>query len=97
MPVRPTPPGVGTATRPRPLNAPVRVKIRVDPDGFPRTIVLRGRRLLVVSVAERWRIDEGWWRDIPLSRLYYRLVLVDGRLVTVFHDLRDTSWWTQRS
>jgi hypothetical protein len=51
----------------------------------------------VVRIAERWRIDEGWWGANPVSRLYYRLVLDDGRLVTVYRDLRDETWWAQRS
>jgi hypothetical protein len=50
-----------------------------------------------MQVAERWRIDEGWWGPNALSRLYYRLVLVDGRLVTVYRDLVDETWWAQRS
>jgi hypothetical protein len=59
----------------------------------------RGRRrpLPVTRVAERWRIDEGWWGPNPVSRLYYRLVLADGRLVTVYRDLDDGTWWAQRS
>ncbi|HET9557925.1 MAG TPA: hypothetical protein VFS70_12365 [Actinomycetota bacterium] len=51
----------------------------------------------MTRVAERWRIDEGWWGPNPLSRLYYRLVLSDGRLVTVYRDLGDETWWAQRS
>ena len=87
---------------PRPLNAPVRIPVQVDPAGAPRAIGLPGplgrrRAVPVAQVAERWRIDEGWWGPNPLSRLYYRLVLADGRLVTVYRDLDDGTWWTQRS
>jgi hypothetical protein len=84
---------------PRPVNAPVRIPVQVDPAGEPRAIGLPGRRrsIPVTQVAERWRIDEGWWGPNALSRLYYRLVLVDGRLVTVYRDLVDETWWAQRS
>ena len=87
---------------PRPLNAPVRVPVQIDPAGEPRAIGLasplgRRRPVPVTQVAERWRIDEGWWGPNPLSRLYYRLVLADGRLVTVYRDLGDETWWAQRS
>jgi hypothetical protein len=87
---------------PRPLNAPVCIAVRVDPAGEPRAIGLPGpwdrrRPIPVMRVAERWRIDEGWWGPNPLSRLYYRLVLADGRLVTVYRDLDDGTWWAQRS
>ena len=86
---------------PRPLNAPMRIPVKVDPAGEPRAIGLpgpgRGRAVPVAQVAERWRIDEGWWGPNPLSRLYYRLVLTDGRLVTVYRNLGDETWWAQRS
>jgi hypothetical protein len=87
---------------PRPVNAPVRIPVQVDPAGEPRAIGLPGpqgrrRPVPVMQVAERWRIDEGWWGPNALSRLYYRLVLVDGRLVTVYRDLVDEAWWAQRS
>lgn len=87
---------------PRPVNAPVRMPVQVDPAGEPRAIGPPGpqghrRPIPVAQVAERWRIDEGWWGPNPLSRLYYRLVLADGRLVTVYRDLGDETWWAQRS
>jgi hypothetical protein len=85
---------------PRPVNAPVRISVQVDPAGEPRAIgAPQGRRrpIPVAQVAERWRIDEGWWGANPLSRLYYRLVLDDGGLVTVYRDLGDGTWWAQRS
>ena len=90
--------------RPRPVNLPERIPVQVGPRGEPRAVGLpgpsgRGRRrpVPVVRIAERWRIDEGWWGANPVSRLYYRLVLDDGRLVTVYRDLRDETWWAQRS
>jgi hypothetical protein len=51
----------------------------------------------VAAVQERWRVDEGWWWDRPVSRLYWQLVLIDGRLVTVYQDLEDKTWWLQRA
>ena len=44
---------------------------------------------------ETWRIDDGWWRQRPVSRLYYRLALEDGRTVTVYRDLVSGGCWRQ--
>jgi hypothetical protein len=91
--------------RPRPLNTPVRIPVRASPGGEPEAIGLPGprghpqrgwRAVPVAQVMERWRIDDGWWGTNPVSRLYYRLALNDGRLVTVYRDLRDETWWAQQ-
>jgi hypothetical protein len=91
----PAPPG--SVGRLRSLNAPVRVQVRLGRDDAPARIVLRGRARTVAGVQERWRIDEGWWWERPVSRTYWRLVLDDGRQVTVYEDEVDHTWWTQRA
>ncbi len=67
------------------------------PDRRPKAVVYRGRRLAVAEVAERWRIDDEWWRDQPVSRMYYELVMADGRKLVVFEDLLTGKWFTQRA
>ena len=79
-----------------PLHNPRRV--RVDPaadSGEPIVVHLSRRRLAVESVLERWRIDDEWWRDRPISRVYYRLLLEDGRTVDVYKALRSGRWFQQ--
>lgn len=88
---------MGSGGRLRAVNAPVPVQVCTSSDGVPSTIVLRGRPCDVVTVQERWRVDEGWWWDRPVSRLYWQLVLIDGRLITVYQDLQDKTWWAQRA
>jgi hypothetical protein len=41
-------------------------------------------------------VDDEWWRDTPLSRMYYQLQLEGGRVVTVYQDLIGDEWWLQR-
>jgi hypothetical protein len=49
----------------------------------------------VEVVRERWRIDDEWWRE-AISREYHDVVLDDGRVVTLYHDLSDDLWYAQR-
>ena len=83
----------------RPLGLPHLADVETDDRGIP-VAVLRGQRLRSVTrVQERWRVIEGWWRDGALTRTYARLVLDDGRVMTLFHD--DTcpstdGWYEQR-
>jgi hypothetical protein len=44
---------------------------------------------------ETWRIDDEWWWERPVSRLYYSLLLEDGRVVTVYCDKAVGCWAIQ--
>jgi hypothetical protein len=50
----------------------------------------------VASIQDRWRIDDEWWRDSAISRLYFAVQLHGGRMVTVYEDLLRGGWWLQR-
>ncbi|MSQ21825.1 MAG: hypothetical protein EXR53_00745 [Dehalococcoidia bacterium] len=61
------------------------------------TVQLKGRWLKVESMADRWRIDDEWWRSEPVSRLYYDCMVDQGLKVTVFHDLVAGQWFLQKA
>jgi hypothetical protein len=50
----------------------------------------------VSAVQDRWRLDDEWWRERPISRLYHMLVLEDGTLLLVYRDLLVDAWYMQR-
>ena len=90
-----------------PLGLPRPLRVRLDGRGEPRELTRtpRGRaggggaRLAVERVEEVWRIAEEWWRETPLRRTYYRVLVDGGRPLTLFHD--DTAppaegWYEQR-
>ncbi len=78
----------------RPLIASEPVRVHRDAQGRPESVVLKGKVLEVASIREAWRIDDEWWRT-PLSRWYFQLVLENGRLLTVYRDLRSRRWFAQ--
>ncbi len=100
-------PGAGAL---RPLNLPV--PVTVQEDACQRPLILsksppkRGRRpkaafsekpgLKVVSIDNTWKIDEEWWREKPIVRLYYQVTTEDGRRITLFRDLTTGEWYQQR-
>lgn len=81
----------------RPLNRPRPVRVEADAEGRPLAVTLRGQRLRVLQVQDTWRIDDEWWRERPVNRVYYRVALKDGRVVTVYKDLVSGRWARQRS
>jgi len=80
----------------RPLREPRPVDVEADGEGRPAAVTLRpGERLRVLQVQDTWRIDDEWWRERPVSRVYYSLLLEDGRAVTVYDDLDRRLWSAQ--
>ena len=41
-------------------------------------------------------LDDEWWREHAIARLYYELILDDGTFLTVYHDLTTDAWFEQR-
>ncbi len=90
-------PGAGAL---RPLNLPVPVTVQEDACQRPLTLSKSppkgGRRLNVVSIDNMWKIDEEWWREKPIVRMYYQVTTEDGRRITLFRDLSTGEWYQQR-
>ena len=100
-------PGAGAL---RPLNLPVPITVEEDACQQPLTLSKpspkRGRRLKaaslekprlkVVSIDNMWKIDEEWWREKPIVRMYYQVTTEDGRRITLFRDLTTGEWYQQR-
>jgi hypothetical protein len=82
---------------PRPLQQPRPVYVQADPDGRPLALQRRGwpRPVAVARIQDRWRIDDEWWREQPIARLYHLVLLVDGTVWTIYHDLLADAWFAQ--
>lgn len=79
----------------RPLNRPRPLRVEAGDDDRPVALHLANGRFAVEAVLETWRIDDEWWRKRPLSRMYYRVLLEDGRTVTVYRDEANGRWAQQ--
>jgi len=87
----------------RPLNSPRPLDVETDADGVPVGVHLSGQtgarlggqRCAVESVIETWRIDDEWWREQPVSRVYWRLLLENGCALDVYRDAVCGRWYKQ--
>jgi hypothetical protein len=78
------------------LSQPKLVVVRTDEQGDPVHVRLPGKTARRVAVIrERWQIDDEWWRQ-AISRDYRTIVLDDGRVLTLYHDLIDGVWYVQK-
>jgi hypothetical protein len=78
----------------KPVNLPEPIAVDEDKAGRPLSVTL-GRRLPVAVIDDIWRLDDEWWRARPLSRMYYAVILGNGRRLTLYRDLVDGKWYHQ--
>jgi hypothetical protein len=81
----------------RPLNPPIPVEVRENAQQKPLSIRIKRRWLSVVSINDLCNVDEEWWREKPIVRMYYRVSTEDGRQITVFRDMLDGAWYRQNA
>ncbi len=62
-----------------------------------RTIRSDGQWMQVVSIEDRWKINDEWWRGekLEIERLYFDVILENSQRMTVFHDLVRDTWSRQ--
>jgi hypothetical protein len=70
--------------------------MRADTAGVPTALRRNGEWLPVIELLDRYRTDDRWWTERPVSRTYYEVLLQDGRTVTVFRDEIKGSWCEQK-
>lgn len=78
----------------RPLGLPRPIEVRTDRRGWPVALKL-DRRWAPVTVEDRWRIDDEWWREEPTSRFYYRVTSANAQAIIIYHNPLLTLWFKQ--
>jgi hypothetical protein len=78
----------------RPVNLPETVRVEEDDTGLPKTVRLP-RRQAIIAIEDRWRLDDEWWRQEPVSRLYYTIRLASGQKLVIYKDLVTGAWYRQ--
>ncbi len=78
----------------RPVNQPQPVEVMVE---GPRlvSIVVDGARVLIAGIQDVWLSEDEWWRPVPIDRLYFAIVLENGRYLTIFRDRSTGRWYEQ--
>jgi hypothetical protein len=71
------------------------VAVAEGPGGAPAALIVPGGRVPLTALRPPWRIDQLWWRETPVSRMYYRVAPEDGPPLTLYHDLVSGAWYRQ--
>ena len=78
----------------KPVNLPEPIDVEKNEEGVPIALKTR-RRQAIVAIEDRWRIDDEWWRNEPVSRLYYSVRLASGQKQVLFENLINNGWYSQ--
>ena len=65
---------------------PIRIDLGVSVGPRAKRKLREARWTAVLDISEAWRIGEDWWRERPIRRTYFRLIVDGGQAVTVFRD-----------
>jgi hypothetical protein len=79
----------------RRLKQPRALEVEAAEDGTPLRIRIGAAWQDVTLVRAPWRIDQHWWRNQAISRVYYRVESADGPPLTLHFDLIAGTWARQ--
>jgi len=77
----------------KPVNEPELLRVE-EIAGLPNAVTIK-RRYQIETIEDRWRIDDEWWRNEPVTRLYYAVLLSEGHRLIIYKDLITGYWYRQ--
>lgn len=81
------------AHRLRALNEPRPIRV-IARDDRPAEIIEGDAHHHVTQVQDIWIVQDEWWRQ-EIHRQYYRVLLTNGTVRTIFHDRIAGDWYEQ--
>ncbi len=79
----------------RRLKTPRALAVEASADDVPLRLSFGGAWQEAVMARQPWRIDQQWWRDTEVSRVYFRVTPEDRPTLTIYHDLISGEWFRQ--
>ncbi len=79
----------------KPVNIPEPITVKEDAAGEPVSVKTTTRQA-VAAITDRWRVDDEWWRQEPVSRLYFIVLLNSGQRLVIYKDTAAGRWFWHR-
>ncbi len=79
----------------RRLKTPRTLEVEASEAGVPLRLRFGGAWQETVMARQPWRIDQQWWRENGISRIYFRVTPEDRPPLTIYHDLISGEWFRQ--
>ena len=71
------------------------VQVETDAAGTPTRLRMDGIDHGELGICNRWRVDDGWWRE-PVARACYKIVTRSGLVAVIFLDEIGGTWHLER-
>jgi hypothetical protein len=83
-------------SRIRRLSEPQQTQVRASKTDEPEALLIAGQWCRVQLIRRPWRIDQLWWTEHPIIRMYFQVARDGGPPLTVYRDLLTGEWREQR-
>ena len=77
------------------LEKPEELKVNVNLQGVPLTLVRNGEAQRITKVYQRWRVVEQWWGK-EIARNYFRVKTNRGLVYDIYRDMPTGCWYLSR-
>lgn len=90
--------GGGTVKSASQIGLPSPIPVEVSPTavGKPWFVKRNGKWVLVEAITEHWRVEDDW-RNGGGNRDYYRVTLIDGKILVLCYQRPDKRWFLDLS
>ena len=78
------------------LEKPEELKVSVNIQGVPLTLVRNGVAQRITKVYQRWRAVEQWWGK-KILRNYFRVKTSRGLVCDIYRDMPAGCWYLSRT
>jgi len=77
------------------LEKPEELKVNVNMQGVPLSMVRNGESQRITKVYQRWRVAEEWWGK-EVSRNYFKVKTNKGLVYDIYRDMPGGGWYLSR-
>ena len=77
------------------LEKPEELKVSVNMQGVPLTLVRDGEKQRITKVYEQWRVAEEWWGK-EILRNYFRVKTNRGLVYDIYRDMPSDCWYLSK-
>ena len=73
------------------MEKPEEIKVTVNIDGVPVSLLRNAKRERITRIYDRWRVADQW--RTKTERAYFRVKISRGLVYDIYHDIANNRWY----